>query len=92
VSESVLPYEGPALVRGLTAGEVFGVVVRTFGLIILLWAFYTLVYFVGVLVAQAPTGGQTPGSLLMMAAFLFTAGVALLRGDWLVRLAYGKGR
>lgn len=92
MSEPVLPYEGPALVRGMTASEVFGVVVRTFGLILLLWAAYTAVYFVSVVVTEAPTNGQPPGSFLITGAYLLVAGVALLRADWLVRLAYGKGR
>src|SRR5206468_3241074 len=46
LAEPVIPYETPPDRRSLTARELFGVVVRTFGLVMVLWGLYTLTYLV----------------------------------------------
>jgi hypothetical protein len=85
----VIPYATPER-RGLTARDLFGVVVRTFGVVMVLWGLYTLTYLVNVRALYAPAGGQPMGSFLVTAAFWLVAGLALLRGEWLVRFAYGR--
>jgi hypothetical protein len=84
----VLAYETDQK-RGLAARGLFGVIVRTLGLLMILWAFYTLAYFVNVRVFSAPTAGQPLGGFLLLAVFWLIAGLALLRGEWVVTMAYG---
>jgi hypothetical protein len=91
VTEPAIPYETPHDRRGLTARDLFGVVVRTMGVVMVLWGLYTLAYVINVRAVNAPTEGQPVESFLITAAFWLVAGTALLRGEWLVRLAYGGG-
>jgi hypothetical protein len=86
----VIPYETPHDRRALTARDLFGVIVRTFGLVMVLWGLYTLTYLVNVQAVNAPTRGQPVGSFLITSAFWLVVGFALLRGEWLVRFAYGS--
>jgi hypothetical protein len=89
LSEPVIPYETPHDRHGLTARDLFSVVVRTIGLVMVLWGLYTLTYLLNVRAVNAPTAGQPVGSFLITAAFWLVGGLALLRGEWLVRFAYG---
>ena len=89
LTEPVIPYETPRDRRGLTARDLFGVIVRTSGLIMTLWSLYTLTYLVNVKALNAPTGGQPVGSFVIIAAFWLVGGLLLLRGEWLVRFSYG---
>ena len=88
MSEPVIPYETPPDRHFLTARDLFGVVVRTFGLVMVLWGLYTLAYLLNVRAVNAPTG-QPLGSFLITAFFWLIGGLALLRGEWVVRFAYG---
>jgi hypothetical protein len=90
LSEPVTPSETPHDRRALTARDLFGVIVRTFGLVMVLWGLYMLTYLVNVQAVNAPTRGQPVGSFLIIAAFLLVVGLALLRGEWLIRFAYGN--
>lgn len=90
MTEPVIPDAIQPGRRGLTARDLFGVVVRTFGLVMMLWGLYTLTYLINVRAVNAPTAGQPEGSFLITAAFCLLGGVALLRGEWLVRFAYGR--
>ena len=89
MSEPVIPYATPQDRRGLTARDVFGVGVRMLGLVMVLWGLYTLTYLVTGVGVSAPTMGQAVGGFLSTEAFWLAGGVALLRGEWLVRFAYG---
>lgn len=89
MTEPVIPYATPHEHHGLTARSLFGVVVRTIGLIMILWGLYTLTYLINVRAVNAPTAGQPVGSFLITAVFGLVVGLALLRGEWLVRFAYG---
>ena len=88
MTEPVIPYATPHEHHGLTARGLFGVVVRTVGLIMVLWGLYTLTYLINVRTVNAPAAGQPVGSFLITAAFWLVGGSALLQGEWLVRFAY----
>jgi hypothetical protein len=88
VTEPVIPYATSHERQGLTARSLFGVVVRTLGLVMILWGLYTLTYLINVRAVNAPTAGQPVGSFLITAVFCLVSGLALLRGEWLVRFAY----
>jgi hypothetical protein len=89
LTEPVIPYETPHDRRALTARDLFGVIVRTFGLLMVLWGLYTLTYLINARAVNAPTSGQPVGSFLITATFWLVGGFLLLRGEWLVRFAYG---
>ena len=89
MTEPVIPYETPHDRRALTARDLFGVVVRTFGLVMVLWGLYTFTYLINVRAVSAPTAGQPVGSFLITGLFWLVGGLALLRGEWLVRFSYG---
>jgi hypothetical protein len=88
LTEPVIPYATPHR-RGLTARELFGVVVRTLGLLMVLWGLYTLIYLINVRAVNAPSAGYPTGSFLITSTFWLVGGIVLLRGEWLVRFAYG---
>ncbi|HUR53050.1 MAG TPA: hypothetical protein VMZ71_02885 [Gemmataceae bacterium] len=88
MTEPAIPYATPHE-RRPRPRDIFGVVVRTFGLAMVLWGMYTLAYLVNALAVKAPMAGQPVGSFLFTAAFWMTGGLALLRGEWVVRFAYG---
>lgn len=90
LTEPVIPYETPHDRRALTARDLFGVIVRTFGLMMVLWGLYTLTYLVNVQAVNAPTRGQPVGSFLISAAFWLVGGLVLLRGNWVVGFSYGR--
>ena len=89
MSEPTIPYATP--VRGGTpARDVFGVIVRTVGLLLTLWGVYAAAYAVIVEVFNAyPPDGQPKESFVVFAAVWIMLGVALVKGEWLVRFAYG---
>ena len=80
----------PQTQPGLTGRDLFGVVVRTSGLMICLWALYTLLYYFYVQAFNAPTEGRQSGLFVAQGVIFLLFGSALLRGGWLVRLAYGR--
>lgn len=88
MDDPVIPYASVAH-RGLTARDVFGVVVRSIGLVILVWAFYCLMYLLNINLMSAPAGQQPTGSYLLMSGVYVVVGLAMLKGEWLVRIAYG---
>jgi hypothetical protein len=90
VSEPI-PYATPER-RGLTGRDLFGVVVRTAGLLMVVWGIYTIVYLFNIISLRARTDGQPPGTFLIVGALWGVLGLALLRGEWLVRFAYGPER
>ena len=74
-----------------TLGQVFGVVVRVLGLTMVLWGLYTLTYLVDGIGIGVSTrsAAQALGGFLVTEIFWLVGGLALLRGEWLVRFAYG---
>jgi hypothetical protein len=88
VNESTIPYATPE--KGAIAGrDVFGVIVRTVGLLLTLWGVYVAVYLGVVQAFNAPTADQPKESLAAFAVLWIVLGIALVRGEWLVRFAYG---
>jgi hypothetical protein len=90
MSDEILPYARRAspLLRGR---EMFGVVVRTIGLVITIWALYTMFYITAGLAVALPTS-SSPAVHSLFAFCYATLGVALLRGEWVVRFAYGPDK
>lgn len=86
------PMREPYDVTFIGARDLFGVVVRTAGLVVTFWGVYTLIYLLSAVAADAPLDGETPLSLFLFAIFLFGSGVALLRGEWVVQYAYRPPR
>jgi hypothetical protein len=77
--------------RPLTGQDIFGVVVRSSGLAIAVWGFYTAIYMLGQALLGFPLSGyKTIYGGLVMAGVWLAVGVSLLRGEWLVRFAYGE--
>jgi hypothetical protein len=92
--ERVLPYATPTTgsidITVPTSGRaLFGVVVRVAGLGITFWGLYTALYVFIHVTFNERMYGQSKASLVVLAVFLLLVGVALLRGEWLVRFAYG---
>ena len=54
MTEPVIPYATLER-RGLRGQDLFGVVVRSAGLLMVLWGFYTLVYLLNVRAVSAPS-------------------------------------
>ena len=86
--EHVIPYATPARPI-ITARDVFGIVVRTCGLAVAFWGLYTVYYLCSAAAISMPMGNYSQASMSTFAAFLLLVGVALLKGEWLVRFAYG---
>jgi len=91
MTDPVIPYATPQDRRGYVAREVFGVVVRVLGLTMVLWGLYTLTYLVDGIGIGVSTrsAAQALGGFLVTEIFWLVGGLALLRGEWLVRFAYG---
>jgi hypothetical protein len=87
--QPVLPYETPSK-PGLKDRDLFGVIVRTFGLGMTIWGGYTATWLAHASVAKTSLGTHPPADYLIYAAFLLIVGVALLKGEWVVRFAYGR--
>jgi hypothetical protein len=93
VSDPVISYATPQR-RATTARDAFGVIVRTIGLALVLWGLYGCLAFLLTRVTPSvilPTflGNYPTVMHAAMAIVFIIAGVALLRGEWLVRFAYG---
>jgi hypothetical protein len=74
-------------VARLSASDIFGVVVRSVGLLVTLSAICMALYwfadFVGIF---GPP--HLSSQFFLVAVIEFAGGIALLRGNWIVRLAY----
>jgi hypothetical protein len=68
------------------------VIVRTLGLLLIAWGAYCLVYLLNVGLTGAPSGGQPVASFVVVSGVFLAVGVLLLRGEWVVRFAYGPER
>lgn len=95
-NKGVIPYATPGtgaieVEAPSWARHLFGLIVRTAGLAITLWGFYTVVYLAIHVAVNEPIY-ESRASMFMFAVFLLLAGFALLRGEWLVRFAYGPAR
>ena len=76
--------------KSMAARDAFGVVVRTIGLLIVIFGVYTVLYLVADL-AGLISGSHSRLSLLVFSAMYLAAGMALIRGEWVVNVAYGRG-
>ena len=90
MSHDVLPYETPTDFREPFGRAIFGVVVRSIGLIVAVYGFYCLVY--ACLYAFEAVRGVGPGGygFAIIGATFLAAGVTLIKGEWLVRFAYDR--
>ncbi len=73
----------------MSGRNLFGVIVRTFGLFLILYGIYTvfyeLVHFIGMPIQiHVP-----PRTALSFAGLYLVVGVVLIRAEWVVRFAYG---
>jgi hypothetical protein len=90
VNDSTIPYAAPTPRIGITGPELFGAAVRTVGLLITMYGLYTAAYSVIIEQFNAPAAGQSSAMFIYVGCFWMAIGVALLRGRWLVRFAYGR--
>ncbi len=90
MSEPIIPYATVER-RPLSGRDLFGVVVRTIGVLLFLWGLYAAMYATAA-GANTPVVGQSLASYWMFTAFAMGAGGALLKGEWLVIFAYGRDR
>lgn len=86
--DPAIPYATPAR-ASLGPRELFGVVVRTVGLILCLWGVYSFFYATAAVLLRFNPGYANPTTVLFGVAYLL-AGLALLKGDWIVNFAYGR--
>jgi hypothetical protein len=87
--EKYIPYAQRAS-TSITARDLFGVIVRVIGLALTLWGLYTLFYTLGMVVLGYPRGGFGVFNVLIFGIGMAAVGVCLLKGEWLVRFAYGR--
>ncbi|HXE54279.1 MAG TPA: hypothetical protein VN541_14745 [Tepidisphaeraceae bacterium] len=86
MTNSILPYEPskqPPIGR-----QVFGVIVRVIGLLVALWGVLALAWAAGE-TRFALVGHYTPATYLIFGLVYLALGILLIRGEWLVRFAYG---
>lgn len=74
----------------LTARELFGVVVRTLGLLLMVWGLYCFAYVVIMQATSRPSDANAPIAHALFAIFYCSAGIILLKGGWIVHFAYGR--
>lgn len=87
MAEPVLPYESETPTP--TGRHVFGVIVRTLGLLVALYAIYSLIY-AGAEEAMALVSTYSARTYFVLGLIYLTIGIVLIRGEWLVRFAYGR--
>jgi hypothetical protein len=105
VTDEMIRYPIPYATQqgGLTARDLFGAAVRTTGLLVFLWGMYCVIWLVSMAyVATSDVGPsmvsrmqRSPTPLPMqitITGFYIGAGIALLKGEWIVRFAYDKHR
>ena len=85
--ESAIPYATPVR-PALGPRELFGVVVRTAGLILSLWGVYTFFYATAAVILRFNPSYANPTTVLFGVGYLL-AGLALLKGEWVLNFAYG---
>jgi hypothetical protein len=91
MSHDVLPYETPPHFREPLGRAIFGVIVRTSGLLVALYGFYSLVYALGYALEVVTSTRYSGGfAFALFGAVFFAVGVALIKGEWLVRFAYDR--
>jgi hypothetical protein len=91
VSDDTLPYALPARQQNSTpARQVFGVIVRTVGLLLAVYGLYFLLVAVSAKVGLAYDGSLTPDVYFVYGVFWVGVGAALLKCGWLLRFAYGR--
>jgi len=87
MTNPILPYEPPK--QPSIARQVFGVIVRAAGLLVALWGMYCLLYGVTE-VGLGLTRRYSPQTNVVYGIVLVAFGALLIRGEWLVRFAYGR--
>jgi hypothetical protein len=89
--DDTLPYATPTNPQNPNPSrQIFGVIVRTVGLLVGLYGLYMLLIGVTAVVGLAYEGSLTPGMYVVYGVFWVGAGAALLRCDWLLWFAYGR--
>jgi hypothetical protein len=92
VSKDPLPYATPASRPATsTASQVFGVIVRTVGLLLAVYGLSFLLLAVIAKIGFAYEGSLPPETYFVYAVFWLGVGAALMKCGWLVRFAYGRG-
>jgi hypothetical protein len=91
MSESILPYATPAdaTPRSSTGRTVFGVIVRTIGLLVTLYGIQLLLVILNLMLGIT-SKGRLADLHITEGGIALIVGLLLLRGGWLVRLAYGR--
>ncbi len=91
MNEPTISYASPAAEPSCQSygREIFGVIVRTLGLLLALWGVYSCAYALVELSDVMPRA-RPANVLFLFGAIYLAIGVALLRGGWIVRFAYGQ--
>jgi hypothetical protein len=77
--------------RDLNERKVFGLIARVLGLIIALYGLWSFETGVTHWVFPVAPLKYSNGFYLFLGAVCIVVGLALIRGDWLVRFSYGSG-
>jgi phosphate/sulfate permease len=73
--------------------KIFGLIVRTVGLMLLVYSTFALFYIVAKLFGLPTRSSMTLTGEIVGFAFFFAIGLAILRvSDWIVRIAYGPDK
>jgi bacteriorhodopsin len=72
--------------------EIFGTIVRTFGLILMLWGIYCIAYIAAVAGFQIPQTDYSTTTYAVFGILYLGIGIGMLKGEWIVRFAYDEKR
>jgi hypothetical protein len=91
LSKDPLPYATPATPPQQSAArQVFGVIVRSTGLVLALYGLYLLLAAVTSKLGMATDLTLPEENYFVYGVFWMLVGASLIKGGWLVRLAYGR--
>ena len=91
MSKDPLPYATPeSRPAASIASQIFGVIVRTVGLLLALYGLYMLLIAATAIIGMSYEGSLTPETYAVHGVFWVGVGAALPRCKWLLWFAYGR--
>ncbi len=88
MGQPVIPYATPSP-SGIRPRDVFGVIVRTIGLLMIVCGLYCGLYWFNVQTTLAPMTRHDLETLGYCSIFLLVMGLSFLKCEWLLRFTYG---
>jgi hypothetical protein len=87
-SENTIEYASVSP-KSLHAKDIFGIIVRTIGLLVVLYGLYTVWYGVAAMVGLL-NGIHSVAIYIIFGVFYVAFGLFLMRGNWVTNFAYGR--